>query len=167
MAGSCSAATLRQIEEFINSGGKAIKIEPLQLLSGTLSKEDLWKEIQSLQEEKILIYSSDRPEKVKEAQEAGMEKISAILESTTAYIAKKAVENGFFRVIVAGGETSGAVTRILGYNAYYVGDSIAPGVPIMVPVENKKVRLVLKSGNFGDKDFFIKAVEMTRGDING
>lgn len=167
LAGSCSAATLRQIEEFINSGGKAIKIEPLQLLSGTLSKEDLWKEVQSLQEEKILIYSSDRPEKVKEAQEAGMEKVSAILESTTAYIAKKAVENGFFRVIVAGGETSGAVTRILGYNAYLVGDSIAPGVPIMVPVENKKVRLVLKSGNFGDKDFFIKAVEMTRGDING
>lgn len=102
MAGSCSAATLRQIEEFINSGGKAIKIEPLQLLSGTLSKEDLWKEIQSLQEEKILIYSSDRPEKVKEAQEAGMEKISAILESTTAYIAKKRSKTAFSELLSQG-----------------------------------------------------------------
>ena len=136
------------------------------MISGTLSKEDIWKEIQHLSEGKILIYSSDYPEKVKEAQKSGMEKVSAILENTTAYIAKKAVDNGFNRVIVAGGETSGAVTRILGYDSYFVGDSIAPGVPIMVPVENKKIRLVLKSGNFGDKNFFIKAVEMTRGDMD-
>lgn len=66
------------------------------------------------------------------------------------------------RIIAAGVETSGAVTQILGYDAYLIGESIAPGVPIMVPLENKNLRLVLKSGNFGQKDFFLRTVEMTK-----
>lgn len=166
LAGSCSAATLQQIEEFKNSNGKHVRIDPIKLVDGSQTKEEIWKRIESASEDAILVYSSDNPNNVKEAQKIGAEIVSGLLEQATAYLAKKAVETGYNRIIVAGGETSGAVTKILGYDSYLVGDSIAPGVPIMVPLKNQSLRLVLKSGNFGQKDFFIKAVEMTKESIN-
>ena len=78
-----------------------------------------------------------------------------ILEKTLAELARRAVQSGCTRLIVAGGETSGAVTQALGYLSFYIGESVAPGVPVMVPAENTSLRLVLKSGNFGDPDFFL------------
>lgn len=166
LAGSCSTATLQQITEFIENGGKSFKIDPIQLVKGTQTKEGIWKSIESIGGDAILVYSSDESENVKKTQELGTQLVSEQLEQTTAYIAKKAVENNFNRIIVAGGETSGAVTKMLAYDSYLVGDSIAPGVPIMIPLENNRMRLVLKSGNFGLKDFFIKAVDITKGDLN-
>ena len=70
---------------------------------------------------------------------------------------------GIKRIIVAGGETSGAVALALGFHSFIIGSSIAPGVPIMIPVEDKTVRLVLKSGNFGQADFFQQALSKTKG----
>ncbi len=86
-----------------------------------------------------------------------------MLEETIASLARKAVENGYTRIITAGGETSGAVTKALGYQAFYIGPSVAPGVPVMTPLENPELRLVLKSGNFGQEDFFERALDMTGG----
>ena len=71
------------------------------------------------------------------------------------------MSHGVTRIIAAGGETSGAVTQALGYRAFWIGESIAPGVPVMIPVENEHVRLVLKSGNFGQEDFFGRALRLT------
>lgn len=166
LAGSCSAATLGQIEEFKHSGGTSFRIDPLQLVEGNQTKEKLWELVGSTNEDAVLVYSSDKPDNVKEAQKVGREVVSGLLEQTTAYLAKQAAENGFTRIIVAGGETSGAVTKILSYDSYQIGESIAPGVPIMVPLKNDTLRLVLKSGNFGQKDFFTKAVEITKGNEN-
>lgn len=162
LAGSCSQATLSQIDEFKNNGGKSIKIHPMNLLNGTQTKEEIWNEVQKIEDDAVLVYSSDKPENVKEAQKLGAEKVSYLLEQTTAFIASMAVENGYNRVIVAGGETSGAVTKKLGYDSYLIGESIAPGVPIMVPLKNKNLRLILKSGNFGQKDFFLRALQKTK-----
>lgn len=163
LAGSCSKATLEQIEDFKSRNGKYIKIDPKALMEGSQTKEEIWEYIESTNEDAILVYSTDTSEKVREAQKIGSHLISDLLEQTTAYLAKKAVENGFNRIIVAGGETSGAVTKILGYDSYLVGDSIAPGVPIMIPLKNRRIRLVLKSGNFGQRDFFMRAVCTTKG----
>lgn len=164
LAGSCSVATLQQIEEFQKLNKPSFRIDPFLLADGIQTKEMLWEQIQASEEDEVLVYSSDKPENVKEAQKVGREKVSQLLEQTTAFLAKNAVANGYNRIIVAGGETSGAVTKTLGYNSYLVGDSIDPGVPIMVPTQNQDIRLVLKSGNFGDKDFFVKAANMTKGD---
>ena len=79
-------------------------------------------------------------------------------------MAAELVKWGYGRIVVAGGETSGAVTRALGFDAFEIGESVAPGVPIMIPVENRQVRLVLKSGNFGQEDFFARALKMTKGE---
>ncbi|MBB6454564.1 uncharacterized protein YgbK (DUF1537 family) [Salirhabdus euzebyi] len=141
-------------------------MDPIELVEGALTKEDIWKQIESINEDAVLVCSSDKPENVKKAQEAGMEKVSEMLEQTTAYIAKNAEKSGANRIILAGGETSGAVTRILGYDSYLVGESIAPGVPVMVPLKNKDLRLVLISGNFGQEDFFLRAVDITKDDTN-
>jgi uncharacterized protein YgbK (DUF1537 family) len=162
LAGSCSKATLEQIEDFKKENGKYIKIDPVALMDGAQTKEGIWKYIESIDEDAVLVYSSDNAENVREAQKVGTQIVSDLLEQTTAYLAKKAAENGFSRIIVAGGETSGAVTKILGYDSYLVGDSIAPGVPIMIPLKNKSMRLVLKSGNFGQKDFFARAIGKTK-----
>jgi len=166
LAGSCSAATLQQIEDFKNKNGNHIKIDPIALASGAQSKEQIWSAVESADGDAVLVYSSDNPENVKEAQKVGSNVVSDLLEQTTAYVAKKAVDNGFNRIIVAGGETSGAVTKILDYNSYLIGDSIAPGVPVMVPLDNKDIRLILKSGNFGQKDFFTQAINMTKEQVN-
>lgn len=166
LAGSCSAATLQQIEEFQTSGNKSIKIDPLQLIDGTQTKEEIWEKIESIKEDAVLVYSSDNPENVARAQKAGSMKVSEMLEQTMAFIANNAEKTGANRIIVAGGETSGAVTQFLGYDSYLIGESIAPGVPVMVPLINKDLRLILKSGNFGQKDFLLRAVDITKGGGN-
>lgn len=74
-------------------------------------------------------------------------------------------DHGYGRIIVAGGETSGAVTKALNYDAFEIGMSVAPGVPIMTPIQNPNMKLVLKSGNFGQEDFFSRALSMTKGDM--
>ncbi|WP_207740701.1 3-oxo-tetronate kinase [Alkalibacter mobilis] len=161
LAGSCSKATLEQITDYQEKGHKSYKIDPEAMLDGKVQKEDVWNWVLENNDDSVLIYSSDNPENVNRAQKHGKEKVSQMLEDTTAYLAKKAFDNEFTRIIVAGGETSGAVTKTLGFAGYQIGESIAPGVPVMVPLSDQTVRLVLKSGNFGQKDFFELAVSLT------
>lgn len=162
LAGSCSKATLEQIEDYIEKGYVSYKIDPIKLYNGSLTKEEIWHTINSEGTNNVLVYSSDSSDNVKNAQKYGSENISKLLETTTAFIAKKAVNSGYKRIIVAGGETSGAVTQTLGYTGYIVSESIAPGVPVMIPLSDPSIRLVLKSGNFGQKDFFHRAIEFTK-----
>ena len=61
------------------------------------------------------------------------------------------------RSFVAGGETSGAVTTGLGYSSFYIGQEICPGVPVLIPEENRYLQLILKSGNFDSEDFFFES----------
>lgn len=161
LAGSCSKATLGQIADFQEKGYLSYRIDPLSLLNGEESLENIWNFIEGQQGKTVLVYSSDTAEKVAEIQRSGREKIAEMLESLTAEVAKKAVESGYTRIIVAGGETSSAVAKKLGYDSFQLGESVAAGVPVMAPISNSDVRVVLKSGNFGQEDFFERAVKMT------
>ena len=166
LAGSCSVATQQQVAAFIEDGGLALKIDPERLLCGEQTQEDILKFILAHNRKNVLIYSSDTRENVRKSQEAGQENVSALLEETMAYLASESEKHGRERIIVAGGETSGAVTKALGYSSYVIGESVAPGVPLMVPVANKRIRLVLKSGNFGNPDFFEHALRATKEGMN-
>ena len=162
LAGSCSKATLGQIAWYQAQGMPSLKMDPAAMLEGKQTFQDIWDWVSRQGEEKTpLVYSSDTPERVKEYQKLGKERVAQLLEEQTARLAAKAVEAGYTRIICAGGETSGAVTRGLGFSSYWIGESVAPGVPIMVPVQNQRLRLVLKSGNFGQEDFFGRAAAMT------
>lgn len=162
LAGSCSKATLEQIDYFNSQGGLSYKIDPIAMLEGRQTLEDAWKAVEENPGKSILIYSSDTAENVKKVQHFGRMQIAEMLEQTAAALAERAVSHGIYRIIVAGGETSGAVTKRLGFSSYQIGASVAPGVPVMIPMENPNVRLVLKSGNFGQREFFEQVLTMTQ-----
>ena len=162
LAGSCSKATLEQIADFQTKGYASYKIDPMAVLSGTETVDTVWDFVKAHADEEVLLYSSDQAENVAEIQKVGKDKIAALLEGLTAAVAERAVANGYTRIIVAGGETSSAVAKKLGYHCFETGASIAPGVPIMAPLSNENIRIVLKSGNFGQTDFFARALQMTR-----
>ena len=101
-----------------------------------------------------LIYATSAPEDVSATQQKyGAQEVSEKIESFFGALAQRLVANGVSRLIVAGGETSGAVTTALGIDGFQVGPSIAPGVPWVRSLDNE-IDLALKSGNFGQVDFF-------------
>jgi uncharacterized protein YgbK (DUF1537 family) len=162
LSGSCSEATRNQVAEYEKSGGASYFMNPVKLLSGEDSVDNIWKYVTDHKDKSVLVYSSDKPENVRQMQqEHGKEAVAETLEKATAELASRAVEAGYHRLIVAGGETSGAVTKKLGYSSYHIGQSVAPGVPVMIPTQDTRIRLVLKSGNFGEADFFHRALSLT------
>lgn len=163
LAGSCSEATLRQIRSYEKGGYPCYRIDAGCVLRGEETAEHIWNIVKMHPGENMLVYSSDSPEQVRKIQEEGKEKISFMLEQLTAELAARAAGSGYRRLIVAGGETSGAVIQRLGYQGFWIGHSIAPGVPVMVPLEDTRMRLALKSGNFGQEDFFSRAVKELEG----
>ena len=111
-------------------------------------------------EQAALVYTSAPPDEVNHIKAEWRESYpplehynEELLAGTAAY----ALESGRKRIIAAGGETSGAVMQKLGMHTFYIGRSIAPGVPVMYPAGQEGMELILKSGNFGQEDFFIRA----------
>ena len=81
------------------------------------------------------------------------------VEQALAALAIAAFEAGIRRFVVAGGETSGAVAQALGLSRLDIGAEIAPGVPwTFSRVRGEDIAITLKSGNFGDGDFFATAL---------
>ena len=91
----------------------------------------------------------------------GVEKSAALVEHALATIAAGLVDLGVSQLIVAGGETSGAVLHALGVKRLAIGREIDPGVPwtttMLQKPNDRPLALALKSGNFGSSDFFLKA----------
>jgi 3-dehydrotetronate 4-kinase len=87
----------------------------------------------------------------------GVDNAGAIVETALAAVARGLVDAGVGQLIVAGGETSGAVVQVLGIDALRIGPQIDPGVPWTAAIGSRQLLLALKSGNFGAPDFFQKA----------
>jgi uncharacterized protein YgbK (DUF1537 family) len=156
LAGSCSAATLGQIANF---KGAHLTLDTDAICRGEPvgDKALAWAK-GKLGNGPILLSASDKPEAVKALQQKyGVEKSSHAIESTMAQLAKGLVAAGVGRLVVAGGETSGAVVGALDVTALRIGPEIDPGVPWTASVGSKPLLLALKSGNFGAPDFFTKA----------
>ena len=88
----------------------------------------------------------------------------ALVEQCLASIARGLVEYGVRRLVVAGGETSGAVVQALGVTRLRIGAAICPGVPWTQAegrTDGATLHLALKSGNFGGPDFFDEALRMS------
>ena len=111
--------------------------------------------------EPVLVYATSSPEEVRAVQaELGTERAGRIIEDALAALAQGMVELGARKLIVAGGETAGAVVNRLGIKALRIGPQIDPGVPWTLSAGEPAIALALKSGNFGATDFFAKALEM-------
>ena len=158
LAGSCSAATLGQIAAF-KGAHMALDTDAICRGEDVAGKALDWTK-GKLGNGPILLSASDKPEAVKALQaKYGVEKSSQAIEKTMAALARGLVAAGVGRLVVAGGETSGAVVSALDVTALRIGPEIDPGVPWTASVGAKPILLALKSGNFGAPDFFTKAFD--------
>jgi uncharacterized protein YgbK (DUF1537 family) len=167
VSGSCSQATNAQVAEFLRSGGAARRIDPLGL--GDDDEPGLSVDIAAWAEREwsaaparpVLVYSTAPPQAVATAQaRSGAHDVGARVERLLAGIARSLVERGARRLVVAGGETSGACVQALGVERLRIGRQIDPGVPwchATPAVARDGLQLALKSGNFGAVDFFSRA----------
>jgi len=158
ISGSCSEMTRAQVEHF-KENHPSFYVDPLQLVSSdhVISEIVAWAD-QNLSDDPILIYSSSDPERVAVIQrELGQAQASHLIENAMSLVARELITLGVDRLVVAGGETSGAVVKELGITALEIGDEIDPGVPWTFSINQPKIALALKSGNFGGIDFFSRA----------
>jgi len=173
LSGSCSAATLQQVTEFVAAGGAALRVNIEALMQDR--RQELGRLAQAAVAAlslggRVLVYSS-APAAEREAVLARLERadcsaeqVRLTIEGSLAELARRAVsEAGVRNVVVAGGETAGAVLEALSVRAVQVLDSLDPGVPALRSIGGVPLSLVLKSGNFGSPDFFAKAAAYLEG----
>ena len=163
LSGSCSDATNAQVARWIADGRTAISIDPLALHRDTQSAASLLAQaLPALSNGPLLIYATAAPDRVKAVQaELGAGAAGALVEHALAELAQGLVQAGVRRLVVAGGETSGAVVQALGVPQLRIGAAICPGVPwteATLPASGEPMWLALKSGNFGGIDFFADAL---------
>ncbi|WP_163650237.1 3-oxo-tetronate kinase [Modicisalibacter sp. 'Wilcox'] len=165
LAGSCSRATLAQIAHFRHDHA-VFELDPLALAEGDTTLEaalDFARERLS-ETRPVLIAASAAPEQVRAAQQClGVVRAGELVERALAELARRLVAEGVGRLVVAGGETSGAVISALGVETLRIGEQIDPGVPWMQTVvagREAPLSVALKSGNFGGTDFFTRAFEV-------
>lgn len=159
LAGSCSAATLGQIEAARAAGLPMLAVDAEAVASGRQTAEDIadWAISQPAGCPPV-IYSSADPETLRTVQRhLGQHEAGRLIETTLGEAARRLRDAGFARFLVAGGETSGAVVGALGVTILKIGPEIAPGVPWTRSIGQPDLALALKSGNFGGPDFFLRA----------
>ncbi|NEI96876.1 3-oxo-tetronate kinase [Rhizobium ruizarguesonis] len=163
VAGSCSKATLRQLD-IAERSMPVLRLDPERLLAGPdeIAAAISWAG-DRISAGPVVVAASAAPETVSRLQSLyGREATGHAIETATSIIATELVERGVRRLVVAGGETSGAAVDRLAIPAFLIGPEIAPGVPVLRTVGNAQgdMLLALKSGNFGGEDFFTAALAM-------
>lgn len=160
LSGSCSAMTRDQVADYLKTA-PGYKLDPV-----ALSEEGPQAALEWLAEQPLLaeplIYATADPEDVRKAQDVlGVARAGEIVEQALAQLAVAARDKGICRFVVAGGETSGAVTQALGVTRLDISKEIAPGVPWCFAESNgQPIAITLKSGNFGQTTFFTDALSL-------
>lgn len=169
LSGSCSEATRAQVA-YVADRAPIYTIDPLAAAQGRDVAADAldWAEPR-LGDQPILISATAAPEVVAEVQRRlGREHAGELVEGIMARVAEGLVARGVRRLVVAGGETAGAVVRVLGVTGLRIGRQIDPGVPWTVSLPRgpgePPLALALKSGNFGAPDFFLRAFQVLEGE---
>ncbi|OLO08404.1 hypothetical protein BTW08_07690 [Salinicola sp. MH3R3-1] len=172
LSGSCSRATLAQIEHAraympnFHLDALALNDDYQGVVDAALAHAETHFDSQNADSGNhdapgpMLIYASASPEEVRRAQQRlGVQQAGELVERAMAEIASELVGRlGVRRLLVAGGETSGAVVSALDVQGLRIGDSIDPGVPWTTTLGTQEpLALALKSGNFGAPDFMTKA----------
>lgn len=158
LCGSCSMVTKRQIKYYQDHHGVTYAVNAEKLIDGTQTIQDVLKYIEQ-QNKTVLVYSDAIDHDMVELKKRKcFLDASMHIEKLMGELSSALLQKGFNKIIVGGGETSGSVTKNLGFNGFYIGNSVDPGVPELIPLKNEGITLVLKSGNFGAEDFFIKVI---------
>lgn len=166
VSGSCSQATNAQVLHFRQQGMPAFGIDPMAIAAGddVVAQALAWAQ-PLLTQGPVLVYATAESSAVQAVQaKLGMARAGELVEHALSRIAVGLVDLGVRQLVVAGGETSGAVVQALGVAQMAIGPQIDPGVP-WTAVQSARwpgacLHVALKSGNFGTTDFFSKAFKM-------
>ena len=160
MSGSCSDMTQKQVTEYAKNH-PVYSIDVNKLAKREQSTQTICDWLDAVKHNSPLVTASAMPVQVAQNQtKLGAAYVANLIEQTFAEVAIKARDDlGFRNFIVAGGETSGAVVNALSADSFYIGNTIAPGVPMLQTFNERPISLALKSGNFGQTDFFIRALD--------
>ena len=163
LSGSCSLATNAQVQRWREAERPAFAVDPRALARGepVADRALAWARAQKAGAA-VLVYATAAVDELRAVQsELGAMQAGALVEACLAQIARGLVDAGVRRLVVAGGETSGAVVQALGVTQLRIGAPICPGVPWTqadIGPEGARLHLALKSGNFGGPDFFMEAL---------
>ncbi|MBI5725145.1 MAG: four-carbon acid sugar kinase family protein [Planctomycetes bacterium] len=163
ISGSLSPTTHGQKEYAIRHGFVEVPVDAVGAISGRIDAAGCirraGKALAAGRPVLIHSYAARPDETSRAAAAAGLDEVAsgARIGKVLAGVAAALVAGGKIgRLVVSGGETSGAVCRELGFNVLEIGLPIDPGVPYCFPLDNPRLLLVLKSGNFGAKDLYEK-----------
>ena len=125
----------------------------------TLEKVLNWAKQHRSDPDPLLVYTSGSPDEIASNQKIlGADRAGDLCERFLATVAGNFVDDEILQLIVAGGETSGAVVTKLGLDLLRIGPEIDPGVPwTLASGSSREIALALKSGNFGSEEFFVDA----------
>ena len=159
LSGSCSAMTNRQVARYREQASSLVVdiVRALEQRQAYATELCNWVEKHHGEALAPLLYATAEPETLKQIQQRyGAQQSSEAIEQLFAAVVKELQQRGWQRFIVAGGETSGVVAQTLNIDAFHIGPVISPGVP-WVRAVSQPISLALKSGNFGDENFFARA----------
>lgn len=162
LSGSCSRATQEQVQIY-SANHPCLSLDIVAAVrdvevAASFAKQWIDQHISS----RPLITTTVDAESLREIQEEfGGERAAEVAEALLSDLGAYLVErHGVRQLVVAGGETSGAVTQKLGVQAIRIGPEIAPGVPWTESLGQAPIALALKSGNFGSPQFFAEAFDL-------
>ena len=153
LSGSASATTQRQVRRALRVGnGLKLQADDVR----TAAEREQWVN-------RVAAMVADSPlltiYTVAETSDLGDSADAALLEIALGELAAQVVANGVAEMIIAGGETSGAVIDALDVQTLQMFPALSPGVgwARATRADGSTMDVVLKSGNFGNDDLFVTA----------
>jgi len=159
ISGSCSQMTNRQVQAYRQQAPSHEVLVERCLDNAESYAQELcdWVAAHHQPELAPLLFATADAQQLQAIQQQyGAARSSEAVEQLFAAVTRELKTRGWQRFIVAGGETSGVVAQSLGVTAFHIGPMISPGVPWVRDI-HQPLSLALKSGNFGDEQFFARA----------
>ena len=170
VCGSASATTQAQVAAAVAAGHPTRKVDVAQALADPEAETaSLAEWARGLDVDSVpVVFSVGQPSDVVPAGAlptggagATVNAADAVEAVLSSLVLELVADGTVDQVVVAGGETSGAVVGCLGIGLLTIGPLLAPGVCWSAATTDagREVALVLKSGNFGAVDLFSSAWE--------
>jgi uncharacterized protein YgbK (DUF1537 family) len=163
VAGSCSEATRAQNRWIEHRAVAGIQVDALRLAAAEPDSEAIERAVSALRAgDTCLLRTNSEPDEVARIRSrfTDVNHMGLAISHTLAQMVREVFERQAPRgLVVAGGETAGAICRTLKFGALEVGCNIQPGIPLCLPLHAYRIPVILKSGNFGSQDFYLRAAE--------
>jgi len=171
VAGSLMPQTRAQLDHLRDKGLPFFTLDTARLFDATGREAEIARLADALigllaDGRDAVLRAPNDPTEVAAAHRAAAERgltntvLGRLVSATLADITYRVVqEAGARRLVIAGGETSAAVTRRLNISGLRIWKEIQPGLPSCLTLTEPPLLLVLKSGSFGSPDFLEQAIE--------